>query len=243
MCGRYGFVPGKNLYKRFKIGASGQGQGARGTKEALVLKASYNVAPGRLMPVIIRQSPNQLVEMKWGLVPHWAEDPKIGYKMINARAETLESRPAFRTLLHSKRCLVPANGFYEWKHKGNAKTPYYIKLLNEEYFSMAGLYDVWKDKDGKELMSYTIITTDSNPMLSKIHDRMPVILNRIGEDKWLGSEREKGQGERDKVKGEGIDELLSLLVPYPADEMQAYQVSSLVNSPKNDSEKLIEAIK
>ena len=216
MCGRYGFVSGKNFFKRFKI-----------DKYTGQLKPSYNVAPGRMMPVIIKQSPNQIIEMKWGLVPHWAEDPKIGFKMINARAETLESRPAFHTLLHSKRCLVPASGFYEWKHKGNTKIPYYIRLLNEEYFAMAGLYDVWKDAEGKEIKSYTIITTDSNPLVSKIHDRMPVILNRAGEDKWLDND------EKDTAK------LLALLKPYPADEMQAYQVSNLVNSPKNDSDELI----
>jgi len=219
MCGRYGFVPGKNFFKRFKI-----------DKYTGQLKPSFNVAPGKMMPVIIRQSPDQLIEMKWGLVPHWADDPKIGYRMINARAETLETRSAFRSLLHSKRCLVPASGFYEWKHKGNAKIPYYIRLLNEEYFAFAGLYDAWKDAEGKEIKSYTIITTDSNPLVAKIHDRMPVILNRIGEEKWLDKD------EKD------IEKLLALLIPYPADELQAYQVSSLVNSPRNDKKELIEPV-
>ena len=216
MCGRYGFIPGKDFYKRFKV-----------DKATGKLKASYNVAPGRTMPVIIRQSPNQAVEMKWGLVPHWAKDPRIGYRMINARAETLGSRPAFREELHTKRCLVPANGFYEWEHKGKDKVPYYIKLKNDEMFAFAGLYDIWKDAEGKMLMTYTIITTDSNPLVGKIHDRMPVILKEEYEDEWLDP------GEKD------IEKLSALLKPYPAGELEAYQVADLVNNPKNDNEKLI----
>lgn len=230
MCGRYGFIPGKNFYKRFKIDKySGQ------------LKPVYNAAPGMKMPVIIRQSPNQAIEMKWGLVPNWAKDPRIGYKMINARAETLESRPAFRSLLHTKRCLVPANGFYEWEHKGKTRTPYYIKLKDNEMFTFAGLYDTWKDAEGKMIMSYTIITTDSNPLVAKIHDRMPVILKTDLEDKWLGEEKRCETGDV-RCEKRGIDELLAMLKPYPEGEMQAYQVSSLVNSPKNDREDLIEPI-
>lgn len=216
MCGRYGFIPGKNFYKRFKI-----------DKATGKLKPSYNVAPGRTMPVVIRQSPNQLIEMKWGLVPHWAEDPKIGYHMINARAETLSSKPAFRSLLSSKRCLVPASGFYEWDHKGKAKIPYYIKLKNDDMFSFAGLYDIWKDAEGKMLMSYTIITTDSNTVVGKIHDRMPVIIPIEDEDEWLESRDEK---------------IHKLLKPYPAGEMEAYRVSISVNNPKNDNKSLIDKI-
>lgn len=219
MCGRYGFIPGKDFYKRFKI-----------DKTSGKLKTSYNVAPGRIMPVIIRQSPNQMIEMKWGLVPHWAQDPKIGYRMINARAETLESRPAFRPILHARRCLVPASGFYEWDHRGKTKIPYYIKLKNDAMFAFAGLYDIWKDAEGKMIMSYTIITTVSNTLVSKIHDRMPVILKREDEDRWLDPE------DKDVAK------LLPLLKPYPVGEMESYQVSPLVNKPANVSIDLIKPV-
>jgi len=220
MCGRYTLSSGESLYKRFKIDQiSGR------------IKPNYNIAPGMMMPVVIRQSPNQIMMMKWGLIPSWAKDIRIGYKLINARVETLRQKPAFRSSLYTKRCFVPASGFYEWEHKERSKIPYYIKLKSEELFAFAGLYDVWKDAEGKEIRSYTIITCDSNKLVAKIHDRMPVILRKDHEAMWLK------EGETD------IDRLLSLLNPYPEKEMEAYVVSSLVNSPKNNNKSLIEAVK
>lgn len=219
MCGRYTLSSGESLFKRFKI-----------DQKAGRIRSSYNIAPGMMMPVIIGQDPKRLAMMKWGLIPNWAKDIRVGYKMINARVESIRSKPAFRSPLHSKRCLVPASGFYEWRHEGKSKTPYYIKLKDDELFAFAGLYDIWKDAEGKEIDSYTIITCDSNPLIGKIHDRMPVILNREDEEKWLSSEETN------------MDKLLSLLKAYPGKGMEMYEVTSLVNSPKNNNERLIEPV-
>lgn len=124
--------------------------------------------------------------MKWGLVPFWAKDLKIGNRMINARAETLDRKPSFRHFLKSKRCLVPSSGFYEWKRVGKSKVPHYIKLKKREIFSFAGLYDIWRDGEGNEHKTFTIITTEPNGTLKPIHDRMPVILRQECEEAWLG---------------------------------------------------------
>lgn len=167
--------------------------------------------------------------MRWGLIPFWAKDPKIGYKMINARAETVNEKPSFKHSLKNKRCIVPASGFYEWLKSEKQKIPFYIKPKDQEYFSFAGLYDVWKDAEGKEIKSYTIITTTPNIKMAKIHDRMPVILKVADEDKWLDQNTD-------------IDELLKLLKPYPDSEMEIYSVSDLVNSPRNDNKDLIKPI-
>ncbi|GJQ59302.1 MAG: hypothetical protein SCALA701_21030 [Candidatus Scalindua sp.] len=166
--------------------------------------------------------------MKWGLVPFWAKDPKIGNRMINARAETLDKKPSFRHLLKSKRCLVPGSGFYEWKRVGKSKLPHYIKLKKREIFSFAGLYDIWRDGEGSELKTFTIITTEPNSTLRPIHDRMPVILRQECEEAWLG------------VGSPALnnDALMAMLRPYP-DDVDVYIVSNEVNSPTNDNPQLI----
>jgi putative SOS response-associated peptidase YedK len=128
--------------------------------------------------VIISQSPNQVMLMRWGLIPHWAKEEKTSYKMINARVETLSQRPAFRGLLAANRCLVPASGYYEWKGDGRDKTPYYIHPNAHAYVAFAGLYDVWAKPDGEELYTFTILTKDADEFMAHLHDRMPVILER-----------------------------------------------------------------
>ena len=149
MCGRYTLEPTTKFYERFKISNRLDG-----------LTARYNIAPSQNVPVIIRQSPNRIVMMRWGLIPHWAKDESIGYKMINARAETITEKPAYRGLLGSKRCIVPASGFYEWQATGEkGKQPYYIHAEAGEYLPFAGLYDIWKNPEGTEIYSCTIITT------------------------------------------------------------------------------------
>ena len=163
--------------------------------------------------------------MQWGLVPSWAKEAALGSKMINARAETLNQKPSFRKSFERRRCLVPADGFYEWKRVGEnkIKIPMRIVLKNRGAFAFAGLWDTWQKPDGNELQTFTIITTQPNELMDPIHNRMPVILHEKDEDKWLDPDF------KDTLK------LSDLLAPYSADEMEAYEVLPLVNSPRNDS--------
>ncbi|MBL3647052.1 MULTISPECIES: SOS response-associated peptidase [Bacillus] len=192
---------------------------------------SYNVAPSQNILTIINDgSNNRLDKLRWGLIPPWAKDEKIGYKMINARAETLSEKPSFRKPLVSKRCIIPADSFYEWKRLDpKTKIPMRIKLKSSNLFAFAGLYEKWKTPEGNPLYTCTIITTKPNELMEGIHDRMPVILTHDNEKEWLNP------------KNTDPDYLPSLLQPYDADDMEAYQVSSLVNSPKNNSPELIES--
>jgi putative SOS response-associated peptidase YedK len=191
--------------------------------EGILLEPRYNIAPTQMHPVVTVESDHRVLRlMKWGLVPFWAKDTNIGYKMINARAEGIESKPSFREPFKKKRCLVLADGFYEWKKLGTkTKVPYFIRLKSGEPFAFAGLWDVW-DKEEEPLETFTIITTDNNELIKPLHNRMPVILHQRDEAVWLDPEL------RDPGK------LLPLLKPYPSDEMDMYEVSTIVNSPKND---------
>lgn len=162
----------------------------------------------------------------WGLVPFWAKDPKIGTRLINARAETIAEKPAFRTPFKKHRCLVLADGFYEWDRKGARRVPYRVVLKDEMPFALAGICDYWKDESGKELRSFSIITTDANQLIATIHDRMPVILLPQDEKVWLDP-------------GLDLIKALKMLRPYPADDMKMYPVSTLVNNPKNDLPQVI----
>jgi len=190
---------------------------------------SYNVAPGQRAGVIIRDNGNVYTRFTWGLVPSWAKDPAIGNKMINARAETVMTKPSFRSAFKSKRCLVPADGFYEWKKIDNRKAPFYIQLKNGKPLSMAGLWDMWESPDCSPVYTFTIITTDANPVLKDIHGRMPVIIHPDFREMWLSEKDYKA--------------LSNLLVPYPADELTFYEVSRYVNSPENDSPDCIRPLK
>jgi putative SOS response-associated peptidase YedK len=185
---------------------------------------SYNVAPTQPVLTVVRQDgQNVLTTMRWGLVPVWAKDMSIGAKMINARAETLDEKPSFKRLLKSKRCLVVADGFYEWRKTGAQKVPMYIRLKSGSPFGFAGLYDSWKSPEGDTLVSCTIIPTTPNELVATIHDRMPVILPKKQYPFWL-----------DPVNQDAA-KLLPLLGPYPTKEMEAYPVSRLVNAPKNNT--------
>ena len=192
------------------------------------LAPSYNVAPTQQVAVVVLDPAPRLVSMRWGLIPWWAEDPKIGNKLINARSESLTSKAAFKESFVKRRCLVVANGFFEWKKVGKARTPLLIHLKSDELFGFAGLYDRWKSPTGERITSCTIITTDPNELVLPIHDRMPVILARNVERAWLDPET--------------VEEpkLLAMLKPYTADDMAAYEVSDLVNSPAHDSPECIE---
>jgi putative SOS response-associated peptidase YedK len=179
----------------------------------------YNGAPTQMLAVITGEKPGRLSYLRWGLIPPWAKDISIGNKMINARAETITEKPSFRTPLFSKRCLVPADGFYEWQ-QDESKQPYRIFVKNNPIFSMAGLWERWKSPEGDLLDSFTIITIEANSFMKPIHNRMPVILKQEDEKTWLS--------------GKNHEEILSMLKQYPPEDMDAVPVSKLVNSPRND---------
>ncbi|GAV24872.1 DUF159 family protein [Carboxydothermus islandicus] len=195
------------------------------------LKPRYNIAPTQDVPVVIWEGGRRLKLFRWGLIPAWAKDPAIGQKMINARAETVDQKPSFKNLLFRRRCLVLADGFYEWEKTGGKKIPYRIVLKNRKPFAFAGLYDIWQDSGGRMLYSCTIITTEANKLIRSIHDRMPVILNNKAISVWLDL------GIKD------IALLKNLLVPYPEEEMDIYEVAPLVNSPRVDIPQCIEPVK
>ena len=191
--------------------------------------ARYNVAPSQAVAVVPNQPDPKVDFFSWGLVPSWAKDKAIGNKTINARAETLAAKPMFRAAFRRRRCLVPADGFYEWKKHadGKTKTPMYIRLKDGRPFAFAGLWEVWHDPGGSAFPSFTIITTTPNELMKEIHDRMPVIIRPEDYRTWLDP------AERDAA------ELEPLLTPYPAEEMEASPVSRLVNNPRNESPECI----
>jgi len=189
----------------------------------------FNIAPSQPVAVVANDGQNHLDFFVWGLIPSWAKDPQIGNRLINARAETLAEKPAFRAAFRRRRCLVLADGFYEWRQDPGqkSKTPLFIQLKSRQPFAFAGLWEIWHATDGSEIRSCTIITTQPNEMMAPIHNRMPVILSPEAYPLWLSAE------EKDS------NQLTQLLVPYPADQMTAYPVSKMVNSPHNDSPEII----
>jgi putative SOS response-associated peptidase YedK len=190
----------------------------------------YNIAPSQPVAVVPNDGKNTLDFYVWGLVPSWAKDPQIGNRMINARAETLAEKPSFKTAFRRRRCLVLADGFYEWQRKPiasgsrstGAKTPMYIKMTSGEPFAFAGLWETWNAPDGSRLISCNIITTEPNELVSQIHNRMPVIIPTDAYQTWLDPHER------------APSELSPLLKPYPADQMVSYPVSKQVNNPTND---------
>ncbi len=183
----------------------------------------YNIAPTQqVLAIRLHDGKLQASFLHWGLIPSWADDPKIGYRMINARADGVATKPSFRSAFKRSRCLVVADGFYEWKKTGAAKQPYFARLKSDKPFAFAGLAEHWH-RGEKTIDSATIITTEPNELMAGIHDRMPVILSPDDYELWLDPEFE------------GKEKLQSLLRPYPADEMTAYPVSTVVNSPKNEN--------
>jgi putative SOS response-associated peptidase YedK len=219
MCGRFTLDPTTKLYERFEI------------SNRLEIKARYNIAPSQDVPVIVRNSPNRIMMMRWGLIPHWAKDESIGYKMINARAETITEKPSFKTLLPSKRCIVPASGYYEWQQtEGKGKQPFYIHDADDEYLPFAGLYTTWKNPEGTEIHSFTIITTEPTVNLQAIHNRMPVILEPKAEEVWLNPDVTDPK------------ELTPLLHPYMVKALDFYPVSRAVNRAGVDSPEFIQPL-
>ncbi|ANY72020.1 SOS response-associated peptidase [Paenibacillus ihbetae] len=201
----------------------------------------YNIAPTQMVTAIIHDGrSNRIGQLQWGLVPSWAKDPSAGSKMINARSETLEEKPAYRMPFYRKRCLIPADGFYEWQKTDAGKQPLRISMRSGRIFSMAGLYDTWITPDGQKLSTCTIITTEPNTLMEPIHNRMPVILRPEDEALWL--DRSPALEGSDPGASSALEPLRELLKPYPAEEMQAHPVSTIVNSVKNDTEECIRSI-
>lgn len=190
----------------------------------------YNIAPTQPIAVITNDEPHALNLMRWGLIPSWAKDLSIGNKMINARGESVAEKPAFRAAFKRRRCLIPSDGFFEWRADGGKKTPLFIHMQDHELFAMAGLWEVWYGPDGEELRTCTIITTEPNEFMANIHNRMPVILRREDYATWLSDEKTPP------------DVLQSLIKPYPAEAMTAYEVSPAVNRPTNDTPDVIEPV-
>jgi putative SOS response-associated peptidase YedK len=188
----------------------------------------YNIAPTQPVLVIVRDEKTKTKFCRWGLIPSWAKDPKIGAKLINARAETVADKPAFRNAFRHRRCSIVADGFYEWQSLGQkSKQPYYFRLESQQPFAIAGLWENWISPESEEFSSCTILTTQANPSIASIHDRMPVILNSSDCKLWLNPQIESS---------ELLEELLS---SKESNKIEAYPVSSLVNNVRNDSAELL----
>jgi putative SOS response-associated peptidase YedK len=199
----------------------------------LGLSPRYNIAPSQPVAVVPNDGANRLDFFTWGLVPAWAKDPSIGDRLINARAETLAEKPSFRSALRRRRCLVLADGFYEWQvvAGSKAKTPIYIQMDSGKPFAFAGLWELWTGGDGSEIRSFTIITTQPNSLMQAIHNRMPVILPESAYQEWLDPQERQP------------DRFAGLLQPFPAERMRAYPVSRAVNRPENDSPECIRPVR
>lgn len=219
MCGRYSITSTEtDLTRRF---------GAELGVESV--KVRYNAAPSQDLPVIANTAPTRIMLYRWGLIPSWAKDNSIGNRMINARAETIAEKPAFRKAIRTQRCLALADGFYEWKKTPRGKNPYRIALKNNEPFAFAGVWESWMDEKGHGIRSFAIITVEPNSLLAEIHNRMPAILLRQNENVWLSEI--------------SLSEALAMLLPYPAELMEAYPVSKLVSSPSNDFVEVIHRVR
>lgn len=217
MCGRYTVVhTHKELIARFRV-----------TKALIESRARFNIAPTQKVPVVIYESQRVLEEVSWGLIPSWSKEPDKFKPLINARAETLAEKPSFRSALKKRRCLIPADGFFEWQTKAGKKIPVRITLKEGALFSFAGLYEDRKDPAGAPLRTCTIITVPANEKIAPIHERMPAILRPEDEEIWL------------TAKPEETEKAFGCLKSYPDDQIEYYEVSSLVNSARVDTEECI----
>lgn len=219
MCGRYTLGRStRDILERYVI-----------QQNLFALSPRHNIAPSQMVPVILSVDGSRVLDgLKWGLIPFWVKDLSKAKPLINARAETLAEKPSFKQALARRRCLIPADGFYEWKGEGPSRTPMHIRLRGAGLFSFAGLFEEWKAPDGDVLRTCAIITVEPNRKMSEIHNRMPAMLRQEDEDLWLNA------AEKDPAQ------LLRVLKPYPDDEMEIYPVSRKVNSPAFDDPACIE---
>jgi putative SOS response-associated peptidase YedK len=195
-----------------------------------IMSPRFNVAPTQPVAVISNENPHELTFYKWGLIPSWSKDASIGSKMINARSESAAEKPSFRSAFKRRRCIIPADGFYEWQQHGGEKIPMFIHMKGQEVFGIAGLWEVWHSPDGGEIRTCSILTTDANDFMQTIHNRMPVILHKEDYILWLSPEEEP------------TPVLQELMKPYSGDELTAYAVSKMVNKPGNDTPDLIQPV-
>ena len=226
MCGRFTLIHDiKSIAQAFQVPVPATMQ----------IQPRYNAAPAQNIVTLMQNKDEEephLDMVRWGLVPSWAKDESIGNRMINARAETLAEKPSFKRLLHNKRCLIVADGFYEWKSEPGAKTktPMYFTLEDDELFTFAGLWDTWRNPEGEQIRTCTIITTNPNTLVSPVHNRMPTILPAEALEEWLNPRHQDEQA------------LLHLLSPYDATDMKVRSVSRLVNNTNNDSPEILEIL-
>ncbi|MBI4327831.1 MAG: SOS response-associated peptidase [Chloroflexi bacterium] len=219
MCGRYTLTKQeKRLQEYFDL------------TERLPFTPRYNIAPTQAAPVILMENAPQRRMMRWGLIPFWAKDETVGNKLINARSETLADKPSFRKAFERRRCLVIADGFFEWAKTKGGRSPVRIVLKDPEPFAMAGLWEKWLSPMGYEVESFTIITTKANDLMAKVHDRMPVILPEGNYEQWLDLQPTNLKG------------LQTLLRPCSADAMELYPVSAAVNNPRHDGPECVEPV-
>ena len=222
MCGRYSLAAsGEDIANVFEL------------DEIPSIEARYNVAPSQDVPVVRAtgaEGARALTRLRWGLIPHWADDPLVGARTINARAESAALKPTYRDPFRERRCLVPADGFYEWKRLTDHKQPFRITLKGGKLFAFAGLWDSWQNPEGESIETFTIVTTEPNELLGSIHDRMPVILPPEHYRTWLDP------------SFDDIGRLQGLLGPYPAANMEAYPVGFGINVPEHDDPSLIEPL-
>jgi putative SOS response-associated peptidase YedK len=201
-----------------------------GVKVSQDIKPRYNIAPTQQAPVVrISPADNQLHidYLKWGLIPSWAKDASIGNHMINARSETVDEKPSFKSALKHRRCIIPASGYYEWQEVGGKKHPLYIKLKDDSLMMFAGIWDHWKSLEGEVIESFSMLTTSSNELIQPLHERMPVILDHEHKDIWLD------------FQVSDLEQLRPFLKPYSSNLMEMYPGSDLVNSPRNDNPECI----
>jgi len=215
---------------RFSLGATVRVAQVFDLPDWSEVQPRYNIAPSQDIPAVVQNretASREVRSLRWGLVPFWAKDSSIGNRLINARAETVATKPAFRKPLRERRCLVPADGFYEWEQQGRRKQPWHIRMRDARPFAFAGLWDRWQPAEGEPLETCTIVTTTPNALVGRIHGRMPVILPRAEYGLWLDP------------TFQDVERLQAVLRPYSDDEMVAYPVSTQVNNPANDSPDLL----
>ena len=218
MCGRYAqSTDPKKLAKEFKVA------------EVPAVEPRYNIAPTQEV-LGVSESPDgrEMTFYKWGLIPSWAKDTSMGARLINARAETVQEKPAFRAAFKQRRCIIPVDGFYEWQRTEGKKQPFFFRMRDERPFSFAGLWERWEGEGGQAINSCTILTTEANEVLRPVHDRMPVILHPDEYETWLDTD----------VRKLGL--IKEMLRPYPAEEMTSYPVSTAINTPRSQGAELIE---
>ncbi|MFH0876115.1 MAG: SOS response-associated peptidase [archaeon] len=217
MCGRYSLFQISQTLNRWMVEAEQP------------LKPRYNIAPSQEVPIITNVEPHKITMARFGMIPEWSKDGKIDFATINARVETITEKATYKKAFQSQRCIVPADGFYEWKKVGNSKIPYRFTLTTDQVFGMAGIYSVWKDELGNLITSMSIITVVPNETVKPIHERMPAVLKIEHEKLWLG-----------KTPADVL--LKDVLKPYPGNEMKCYQVSDAINSAADDRENMIEPV-